>query len=36
MTCEELGSQPNWNTNIIHTNSLLAAIPKKVEVKDKW
>ena len=28
MTCEELGSQPNWNTNILHTNSLLAAIPK--------
>ena len=28
MTGEELRSQPNWNSNILHINSLLAAIPK--------
>ena len=28
MTCEELHSQPSWNTNILHINSLLTAIPK--------
>ena len=33
MTCEELGSQPNWNTSILHTNSLLAAIPKRWKSK---
>ena len=33
MTCEELGSWPNWSTNILHTNSLLAAIPKRWKLK---
>ena len=33
LICEELGSQPNWNTNILHTNSLLAAIPKRWKSK---
>ena len=28
MTCEELHSQPSWNTHILHINSLLTAIPK--------
>ena len=33
MTCEELKSQPSWNTNILHINFLLAAIPKAWKAK---
>ena len=33
MTGEELRSQPSWNSNILHINSLLAAIPKVWKAK---